>query len=63
MTSEWQARLDFLLVLLAIILISLLVFRLLGPQVYAITAYIINQVTNLLGGINNFVSGVSGRGK
>lgn len=58
--SEWQSRLDFLLVLAAIVVISLVVFRLLGPQVYALTAFVITRVGNFFAGVNSLVSSTLG---
>lgn len=58
--SEWQSRLDFLLVLLAIVVITLVVFKVLGPQVYALTAYVANQIANLFGSVNSLISGALG---
>jgi len=58
--SEWQSRLDFLLVLLAVVVITLVVFKVLGPQVYALTAYVVNQIANLISSVNSLISGALG---
>ena len=58
--SEWHARLDFLLVLVAVVVISLLVFRLIGPQIYAITANVIERIGAGFASLNSLLSGVTG---
>lgn len=63
MQSEWQSRLDFFLVLAAIVVITFVVFRLLGPQVYALTEFVLTRIANFIGGINNLVGGVLGTRK
>ena len=60
MQSEWQARLDFLLVVVAVIVITFLVFRLIGPQVYALTAYLLERIGSLFASFNSLLSGATG---
>jgi len=61
--NEWQSRLDFLLVLIAIVVLTVLVFRLLGPQVYALTAYVLDRIAGFFAAINGLLAGVTGRAR
>jgi len=49
MQSEWQHRLDYLLVFAVVVIASLLTWRVLGPHIFAISAFVINRI---LDGIN-----------
>lgn len=60
MHSEWQSRLDFLLVLAAIVVITLVVFKLLGPQVFAITQYVLTRIGDFFAAINSLIGGALG---
>jgi hypothetical protein len=61
--SEWQSRLDFLLVLMAIVVITLVVFKLLGPQVFALTQYVLTRIGGFFSAINSLISGALGTSK
>ena len=58
--SEWQSRLDFLLVLAAIVVITLVVFKLLGPQVFALTQYLLTRIGDFFAAINSLIGGALG---
>ncbi len=49
MQSEWQHRLDYLLVFAVVVVASLLTWRVLGPHIYAIAAYLVSRIVD---GIN-----------
>ena len=63
MQSEWQSRLDFLLVLTAIVVITLVVFKLLGPQVFALTQYVLTRIGSFFSAINSLIGGALGTNK
>ncbi len=58
--GEWQARIDFFLVLVAIVLITYLVFKLIGPQVFAMTDYVLHRIADAFSSVNTLVTGGSG---
>jgi hypothetical protein len=58
--SEWQSRLDFLLILMAIVVMTLVVFKLLGPQVYAITQYALTRIGGFFSAINSLIGSTLG---
>lgn len=60
MHSEWQSRLDFLLILVAIVVMTLVVFKLLGPQVYAITQYLLTRIGGFFSAINSLIGNTLG---
>lgn len=49
MQSEWQHRLDYLLVFAVVIIAGILTWRVLGPHIFAISAFVVNRI---LDGIN-----------
>ena len=44
MQSEWQHRLDYLLVFAVVIIAGILTWRVLGPHIFAITTFIVNRI-------------------
>ncbi|HEY8745625.1 MAG TPA: hypothetical protein VIU62_21250 [Chloroflexota bacterium] len=60
MHSEWQSRLDFLLVLVAIVVMTLVIFKLLGPQVFALTQYLLARIGGFFSSINSLIGGALG---
>jgi hypothetical protein len=55
MQSEWQHRLDYLLVLLVVVLTSTLIWRELAPHFYDFGVMVVTRVTDGVTAIQNLV--------
>ncbi len=51
MQSEWQQRLDFLLVILVVVVVTFLVWQLLGPHFLAFGTAVVTTITDAVGAV------------
>lgn len=59
MQRDWQVRLDFLLALAGMIVITLIVFREIAPQIYIVTLARFEQVGSFFHTISDLISGTT----